>query len=650
MSFSMFLHISLNIPNRWGFPQLAFDLVDNKPVLFYLLNSLSLSSRLKDIYLICSDKAVDDPIFLLSEQFKKSRIRVHCLRLQSGLEYSFESANLAINCNRPPNFKEILGLYNLKFFLELHRTLNFSNIIIAWADSIPLLNGLKLDDIIEQFDGGYLSLGAKNGNTPFLLASYREVNQAYQELRSERTQDLELKTSTLNKRGSSAQKKQAFEYFKNLPISILATGEKIKSTKKVILKEVFSNKDFNPFFALKDREDLTILERILPVLYDLYDSFSTGEWLLENSFLNKKKDIFKKLDNICTRSTCNEINCHHLILDISSEKKNMEMFDTRDMDNLLSKLTDLRIMTFEERFEELKNPNLPELIKTVSKKISYIELKTFVSEIDNTYLIKLFQKGLKAIRLNLDKITIEASLFRLIDNLLSLRETVNSGKRWYLFLEITFKSGRDKLIASLFHKYEYLVDKIVVLPHVIKDTNVIDFSPLKESLICRWTVNTLYITSDLKCNLCENSNHLQYDLTFEDARKLQLDRGNMDICNSCFFKQRVNGYALEQDSNPWIKDKDKTFIVLMSLFQEYVFLFLSGISSEDLIGAYKVVISMDECFYEERKKNILLQFANKLISFKQFSHAVDIIEIILKTDPTFKEAHKILDKLCVQLN
>lgn len=63
MSFSMFLHISLNIPNRWGFPQLAFDLVDNKPVLFYLLNSLSLSSRLKDIYLICSDKAVDDQLY-----------------------------------------------------------------------------------------------------------------------------------------------------------------------------------------------------------------------------------------------------------------------------------------------------------------------------------------------------------------------------------------------------------------------------------------------------------------------------------------------------------------------------------------------------------------------------------------------------------
>jgi len=69
-----------------------------------------------------------------------------------------------------------------------------------------------------------------------------------------------------------------------------------------------------------------------------------------------------------------------------------------------------------------------------------------------------------------------------------LRETANWNNGWYLFLEITFKNDREKLIASLFHKYEYLVDKIVVLPNTSKNLNIIDFSPLEEFSICKWTV------------------------------------------------------------------------------------------------------------------------------------------------------------------
>jgi len=231
-----------------------------------------------------------------------------------------------------------------------------------------------------------------------------------------------------------------------------------------------------------------------------------------------------------------------------------------------------------------------------------------------------------------------------------LRETANWNNGWYLFLEITFKNDREKLIASLFHKYEYLVDKIVVLPNTSKNLNIIDFSPLEEFSICKWTVNTLYVTSDLKLNLCEKSNKIQYDFSFESDSQLKSDRGNLDVCKSCLFKSRANGYVLELDSNPWIKDLDESSTVLHNLFQEYLFFFLSEIADKDLTAAYNTIISQGEFVFEQRTKNILLQFANKLIDYELFSYALDVIEIILKTDPVSQEAHKILDKLCVQLN
>jgi len=647
MSFSMFLHISLNLPDRWGFNPLVMDLIDNKPVLFRLLNSLTFSSRLKDIYIICSDKEVDDPIFLLCEQFKTNKVPVRCLRIQSGLAHSLESVNLEFNLNNPSVIKEVLGLYNLKFFLEFHKTINFEDIIVAWADGIPLLSGFKLDEIIDNFDGSYLSLGSENGRPPFILTSYTEVYQAYQELRSEITQDNEMKISTLNIQKSSKKKMQAFDRFRKSSLSIMDAGRKIRDTKKTVFQYSCLQTGINPFFILKDREDFAILESIYPLFNDIYEFFKADIWLDKKFFLEKKEEILKKFEIIYKRNQIEKINCNHLILDISNQKHDLKMLDVKDINYLLDQLSGLSIITFEQRFESLRNNNLPDLVEAASRKVSYIELKTFMSDLDNEYLIKLLNKGLKSLRLNLDNIKTEEKLYACIDNLLSFKETRSQSDSWHLFLEITFINDKEKLIMSLFHRYEYLVDKIIVLPDINKELNIIDFSPLEESKICRWSVNTLNVTSDLKLNLCEHYNKIQYDFTLENNAQLKSDRGNLDICKSCLFKLRANGYALEQDFNPLIKNKNTDVKEVIDPFQDYLIYFLSRIEDKDLISASKIVASHIGLVYNQSKKNIILQFANKLINYKEISSALDIIEIILKTDPASKDAHEILDKLCV---
>ncbi|EKD27341.1 MAG: hypothetical protein ACD_79C00753G0001 [uncultured bacterium] len=255
--------------------------------------------------------------------------------------------------------------------------------------------------------------------------------------------------------------------------------------------------------------------------------------------------------------------------------------------------------------------------------------------------------------LNLDQIQNRENIFEIIDKFTNLKSDSNTFSDFLIYAQISFNSDTQNLIREIFKKYEFILDKIIVLPAKDNKNEVLNLSDVKQNYgnNCSWALHTHVYDAESNLLLCEETALQKWDFNKASIQDINNSRGVMPVCNSCKMKTRLNGFY--DTKNLFIQNSCNHKSLLLNLIFNEIADYYFSEHNYGLFEYKKNIEKLSELGmlpeFFSTKKVLIIYTAGKLIALKRFDDALYLLELILKFDPSNPEIHDILEKLSESL-
>ena len=639
MNHCMFIHLSLNLPNQAGQRQFLMDEVSGTSLFRMTLKNLLKANRIDHFILLCSDSPVDHCLERLTLELDPDRKKLKILRVPGGHPWSFDSQSYIRDRRNPSHCIETSGAYHLDYFLRLHDLFPFDTAVLFWADSFPLMQGKTIDEMICISKGTIQFFGGEHFLIPVIVLPFQEALDRAQELKSENNNDYLYDKNRLLKRTIDPRRLKFLDHeYERACSSILQLARKTGENLQAKLGETV----MNPYFPVLYEPRLKPLLDFLGIINHAIALFEKNDF---ENLLGAGDDGSKELEEILKTLAEQVPLADHLIIDITSPEG--RFMDFSGFECLLKGFSlPPSMLTFGCFEDPTSNPDLVSMIRAGQNfHIQSIGLR-ICGMLSFSMLEKFIQAGLGFAVLDADRIGM-SKVFDMGKTLLEIKDRY--GDSFLIFVETTFEMENQTFYKKLYEEYQYLLDGITIKPPASPEADQFDLPPGQTP--CSWSRGVLVADQEAKLLLCEEVPASVFSTSKENLHTLIKTRGSHPQCLQCTKKNRSNGYSGRAFLSPLI-DRQKSFSTHPALL-----LLKDLLSSLETAKTHETQPLKVKQYLETlvRKGADISEIRRAYPSYRllcesllkghQMEEALDLIELVLKTDPSNEMMHEILNRI-----